>query len=122
MSGGPFKPSVGLSGINSCRPHANGTQEVPAIRADSLCNLLLLPSPRVVHRCIFKASIRNRTRTDLKELPTVRLRICCHAGARSSADQRTATSDSGRCDQVPEARCVTEIDRRLTAFLARAIL
>jgi hypothetical protein len=51
-AGGPFKPFFGLSGDVLRRKlafYVLGTETISRVRADSLCDLLLLPTSSLVH-------------------------------------------------------------------------
>src|SRR5208283_1753061 len=102
--------------------YALGTQTIPSVRADSLRDLRLLPSPSLVQHTHPQASLRGRARAGASQLRAVRLRICGHARTRSPAAQRTAAAYSGRRDQVVEAGSLAAADWRGRAFLAKALL
>src|SRR5439155_2635578 len=61
LTGGPLKPSFGLSGVPGVSwPGALGTEAISAIRPEPLRNLQLLPASCVVHGGIKQANVRAR--------------------------------------------------------------
>lgn len=73
-----------------------GLNRFRRVRADALRDVLLLPSPSLVHHTHPQASFRDRARGCARQIRALRTRLCRHARARSPAAPRAAAAHSGR--------------------------
>lgn len=93
-------------------PHAMGTNAFSSQRAESFRHFLLLPSPPAAYHRRKQENLRVSFGTRAARFQASGLWLRSHAGACSSAAQRTATRFVGRCTEVVEARSVTASDWR----------
>src|SRR6202521_5971069 len=101
---------------------ALGTRTISRVWPESLHHVLLLPSPSLVDHTHPQASFRGRAGACARQFRPLRLRLCRHARARSSAAQRAAAAHSGRRAEILEAGGIAAIDWRGGAFLAKTLL
>ncbi len=104
-------------------PHAMGTNALSAQRAESFRHFLLLPSPPFAYHRRKPTNLRVGLGARAAQVQTSGLRVCGHAGACSSAAQRTAmgcvqrwnrpTQAKGRLEWATCPNCPTQAKGRL---------